>query len=94
MLKVAYVHHNEIVTCDFKYLQQSRLEADRAMMSPDDNVRVTADGYELQQIRQQITGIPMASGAEVVWHGPFAIFILSNIDLDKAVCITPPTIGV
>jgi len=42
-------------------------------------VDLQADGHELEVIREQFTGIPMASGRVVRWKGDNAAFIAMNI---------------
>jgi len=85
MLKIVYARHNEMVQREFTYLQQGLLDSERGLLTTDANCRVIASDYELQQVRQQVTGIPMSSGDRVVWDGLFAIFILANLDLNKPV---------
>lgn len=46
----------------------------------EDVVEVYADGRELENIRQRVTGIPdVPSSAFVVWKAPFAQFIYDSL---------------
>lgn len=52
-----------------------------AYTGPRDDMVVSADGHELEKIKQQFSGIPMTTNRTVVWMGNDAWFIINNLIL-------------
>ena len=45
------------------------------------DLKVQADGHELEKIREQFSNIPMTNNRVVYWSGETAKFIIDNIKL-------------